>query len=126
MISTAAMIFAKPAKTQALQLASLNLLINFLLYNPVLTLQIMETPQHAGLGRALLDEWFVALKSPSGKALPRVHDKRLSIIALSVLIEMDPLHVPPSLKEGWPGLLGGAIDVFATLGEAMSSRWFLF
>lgn len=122
MISAAATIFGKPAKTQALRLASLNLLINFLLYNPVQSLQIMETPQHTGLARALLDAWFIALKSPNGKALPRVHDKRLSIMALCALMEMDPSHVPPSLKEGWPGLLGGALDVFATLDEAMSSE----
>jgi len=81
----------------------------------------METPQHAGLARALLDEWFVTLKSPNGKALPRVHDKRLSVIALSALMEIDPSHVPPSLKDGWPGLLGGALNVFVTLGEAISS-----
>jgi hypothetical protein len=82
----------------------------------------METPQHSGLARALLDEWFVALKSSNGKALPRVHDKRLSIITLSALMEIDPSRVPPSLKDGWPGLLGGALDVFATLGEAISSN----
>jgi importin-7 len=121
MISFAATIFVKQSRGPALKLASLNLLINFLLYNPVLALQIMEA-QHVGLVRALLDEWFVALKSPNGKGLPRVHDKRLSIIALSTLMEMDPSRVPVGLKEGWPGLLGGALHVFETLDEAISSQ----
>lgn len=122
MIATAATVYAKPSKVPTLKLEIMNLLINLLLYNPVVSLQIMES-QHSGLARSLLDEWFIALQSEHGKGLPRVHDKRLSVIALSALIEMDSANVPPSLQDGWPGLLAGALNVFATLQEAINSTF---
>lgn len=123
MIATAATVYGKPSKGATLKLESLNLIINFLLYNSSLSLQIMESPQHVGLARAVFDEWFIALQSEGGKGLPRVHDKRLSIVALSALMELDPSLVPPTLREGWPGLLGGALNVFSNLQEAMNSAF---
>lgn len=125
MIATAATVFSKPSKQPTLKLASMNLLINTLLYNPILALQVLESPPHTGLARALFDEWFVALKSEGGKALPRVHDKRLTLITLSALLELSVDHIPPSLRDGWPGILGGALNVFSTLQEAMASAYHL-
>ena len=79
-----------------------------------------------GLARAFFDAWFVALGSESGKALPRVHDKRLSIVALSALLEMNPASVPAVLRDGWPGIVGGALNVFREWSKAVESERFPF
>lgn len=101
----------------------LNTLINAVLYNPVLALQIMHA-QGNGLLRAFFDQWFVALKTDS--ALPRAHDKQLSIIALCSLLEMNPAAVPDSLRDGWSGLLGGALRLFKELPKALERAFSFF
>jgi len=56
------------------------------------------------------------------RGLPRVHDKTLSIVALSALLEMEPAAVPAELRDGWPGIVGGAIRVFKGLPKAIAAR----
>ncbi|KAK0487807.1 armadillo-type protein [Armillaria novae-zelandiae] len=107
------------AETSALRLANLEVLINAILYNPVGTLHIMEASR-PGLTRVFLDKWFAAINSES--QLPRVHDKRLSILALCALIEMDPGGVPESVKQGWPGILGGILKLFKEFPKAVEAR----
>jgi hypothetical protein len=121
-IADAARIFTVPNKNKLIKVEILNLLINTILYNPALAFRIMESQTEVlDLARSVLDEWFAALKSEGGKQLPRVHDKRLSIIALSALLEMDPADIPDSLRDGWPSIVGGVLEVFKTLPEAMAS-----
>lgn len=74
-----------------------------------------------GMSRVFFDEWFVAINNDI--KLPRVHDKRLSIVALCSLMEMDPSAIPDILKEGWPGIVGGALKLFKDLPRAMEG-WF--
>ncbi len=76
----------------------------------------METSR-PGLTRVFLDKWFAAINSEN--QLPRVHDKRLSILALSALIEMDPSGIPDSVKQGWPGILGGILKLFKEFPKAV-------
>jgi len=51
-----------------------------------------------------------------------VHDKKLSIVALCSLMEMDPSAIPDILKEGWPGIVGGALKLFKDFPKAMEVR----
>lgn len=104
--------------TSALCLANLEVLINALLYNAAASLQIMEG--HAqGASRVFFDQWFAAINTED--KLPRVHDKKLSILALCALMEMDPSLVPDSLKDGWHGIVAGALKIFKDLPKAIES-----
>ncbi|KAK0187704.1 armadillo-type protein [Armillaria mellea] len=84
-----------------------------------LRLANLETAR-PGLTRVFLDKWFAAINSEN--QLPRVHDKRLSILALSALIEMDPSGIPDSVKQGWPGILGGILKLFKEFPKAVEAR----
>ncbi|KAG8924879.1 hypothetical protein FRC01_010942 [Tulasnella sp. 417] len=101
-----------------LQIAGLDAIINCIYYNPVMTLQALEQAQ--GGSRAFFDKWFAAMNSPKG--LPRVHDKKLSILALCELLKMDTSAVPPTLTEGWSGLVAGTLAIFKELPEAEDRR----
>lgn len=90
-----------------------------MLYNPALALATLEA---AGGSRAFFDKWFAAMKEDKG--LPRVHDKKLSILTLCELLKMDVNAVPPSLKDGWGGLVGGILDVFKALPDAEIRKYF--
>ncbi|TFY82908.1 hypothetical protein EWM64_g1102 [Hericium alpestre] len=107
------------AETTALRLANLEVLINAVLYNPGPALQFMEQ-YRAGTGRVFFDKWFAAINSDSG--LPRVHDKKLTILALCALMELGPSGIPDNLKDGWHGIVAGALRVFKDLPKAVASR----
>lgn len=105
------------AEGAALRLANLEVLINAVLYNPSAALHIMEmhTP---GMSRVFFDQWFLAINSDN--KLPRVHDKKLSIVTLCSLMEMNPSAIPNVLKEGWPGVVAGALKIFKDLPKAIA------
>ncbi|KZT65852.1 ARM repeat-containing protein [Daedalea quercina L-15889] len=107
------------ANTTALRLANLEVLVNAVLYNPGAALHIMESCA-PGTARAFLDKWFEAINGEN--RLPRVHDKKLSIMALSALLEMDPTQIPDSVQEGWPGIVSGALRIFQDLPKAIAAR----
>ena len=85
----------------------------------------MDSPQLNGLARGFFDAWFTALASASKGLddLPRVHDKRLSILTLGKLMEMEPANVPVSLQPGWAGIVAGALSVFKELPAALQSTF---
>ena len=93
------------------------MLINAVLYNPGAALALMDAQRPHG-ARLFFDRWFAAVNAERG--LPRVHDKTLSIVALSALLEMKAGAVPAELREGWPGIVGGAIRVFKGLPKAIA------
>ena len=68
-----------------------------------------------------LDRWFTAIKSENG--LPRVYDKKLTIVALSALMEMGQSEVPESLGEAWKVMVSGALKVFEGLPKAIASEY---
>ena len=72
------------AETKAFELANLEVLINTVLYNPGAALALMDA-QHPHGAKVFFGRWFAALDKEHG--LPRVHDKTLSIVALSALLE---------------------------------------
>ncbi|KAJ7490549.1 armadillo-type protein [Mycena latifolia] len=103
------------AETAALRLANLEVLINAVLYNPAAALHFME-----GNARVFFDAWFVVIGDQA--KMPRVHDKKLAILALCALLEMAPGAVPESLKDGWPGIVGGVLKIFKDLPAAIEAR----
>ena len=92
--------------------------MNAVLYNPHAALVIMESSR-PGMARLFFDKWFAAINVPSH--LPRVHDKKLSIMALCALLEMEPATIPPSLSDGWSGIVAGILKIFKNLPEAIRS-----
>jgi hypothetical protein len=106
------------AETSHLKLANLEVLVNAVLYNPGASLKIMETYK-AGAARSFFDAWFEAITAADSR-LPRVHDKKLSILTLCALLELDPANVPDNLKEGWPHIVGGALKLFEGLPKAIA------
>ena len=106
--------------TSYLRLANLEVLINSVLYNPSAALHFMEVNK-PGTARNFFDRWFAVI---TGDGLPRVHDKKLSILALCSLLEMPPDTVPEPLRDGWPGIVGGILKIFKGLPKAIESQPF--
>ena len=75
-----------------------------------------------GTARLFFDRWFAAINTED--KLPRVHDKKLSLLALSKLLEVDGAMIPTSLQEGWYGIVAGALVIFKSLPQAISSAFF--
>ncbi|THU92451.1 ARM repeat-containing protein [Dendrothele bispora CBS 962.96] len=115
-----ALSYLDKAETTPLKLALLEVLVNSVLYNPSASLHIIESSQ-SGAARAFFDRWFAAINN-SERRLPRVHDKKLSVLALCALLEMDPAQIPESLREGWPGIVGGVLRLFKDLPKAVAER----
>ncbi|KAF5311710.1 hypothetical protein D9611_009470 [Ephemerocybe angulata] len=105
--------------TPPLKLANLEVLINAVLYNPVAALHIIEQKQPGTAGQ-FFNHWFAAINGEN--KLPRVHDKKLSILTLSALMEVPAGSVPDTLREGWPGIVGGALRLFKDLPKAIEVR----
>ncbi|KIK08065.1 hypothetical protein K443DRAFT_672947 [Laccaria amethystina LaAM-08-1] len=110
---------ADKAQTGSLRLANLEVLINAVLYNPTAALHLMES-SHPGSARAFFDKWFVAVNAEN--RLPRVHDKKLSILAMCALLELPPASVPDTLRDGWHGIVGGVLKIFKDLPKAIEHR----
>lgn len=105
-----------PPKTRSLRLANLNVLVNAILYNTPLTFQIIETLS-PNASRIVFDKWFKSMNEPGG--LPRVHDMKLSIMAMCGLLELDEPSIPPSLKDGWTSIAPVLLTIFKQLPEAV-------
>ncbi|KAI0372335.1 ARM repeat-containing protein [Pilatotrama ljubarskyi] len=118
-IITTALSVVDKAETNALRLANLNVLVNAILYNPAAALHIMEQAG-PGTARSFFDKWFAAINVEA--RLPRVHDKKLSIMALCALMEIDPANVPESIKEGFYGIVSGALKLFQEYPKAVQAR----
>lgn len=51
-----------------------------------------------------------------------MHDKKLAILALCACLELDPAAIPETLKDGWPGIVGGILSIFKALPKAIEGR----
>ncbi|KAG6330261.1 hypothetical protein ID866_8829 [Astraeus odoratus] len=101
------------------RLANIEVLVNAVYYNPAAALHLMENYK-AGASRVFFDKWFAIIKVDT--KLPTVHDKKLSILALCKLLEVDVSLVPEVLRDGWPGIVAGALDIFKSLPQAIAKR----
>jgi hypothetical protein len=105
-----------PPKTRSLRLANLNVLVNAILYNASATFQIIEGLS-PNFSRVVFDKWFKSMNEKDG--LPRVHDMKLSLMAMCGLLELEESAIPPSLKEGWASIVPAVLAIFKKLPEAM-------
>ncbi|KAF8125741.1 armadillo-type protein [Boletus edulis] len=105
--------------TYSFKLANMIVLINTVFYNPTAALHLMENYK-PGTARLFFDRWFAAINTED--KLPRVHDKKLSLLVLSKLLEVDGAMIPASLMEGWYGIVGGALVIFKSLPQAITKR----
>jgi hypothetical protein len=88
--------------------------VNSLYYNPLLTLHIMEENNWT---QGFFTSWFQNINK-----FTRVHDKKLAIVALCALLEVPAEQIPASLQAGWSQILTAILTVFKTLGKAIESR----
>jgi hypothetical protein len=106
-------------ETASFRLANLEILVNAVLYNASAALHFMEAYK-PGFSRTFFERWFVAINSDN--KLPHMHDKKLSILALCKLLEMEAGAIPEGLRDGWPGIVGGALNIFKALPQAIAKR----
>jgi hypothetical protein len=92
----------------------MEMVINAIYYNPVLSLQVLEAN---GLTNKFFSAWFSNIDN-----FRRVHDKKLSIAAISSLLTLPADSVPESVQQGWPRLLQGVTRLFQTLPAALKQR----
>ena len=118
-IATALPVVEK-AETNALRLAALDVLVDAVLYNPAAALGILDAAG-PGVARGFFDRWFAAINVEA--RLPRVHDKKLSIMALCALMEMDPAAIPESVKEAWPHIVSGTLKLFQEYPKAVQGAY---
>lgn len=102
-------------KPKSYKIYLVEMVINAIHYNPLLTLQILETK---GWTNRFFSLWFGSMSSFS-----RVHDKKLCIVAISALLNLNHEQVPPSVSVGWPRLLQGITELFRTLPAALKSTY---
>ncbi|OKL61922.1 hypothetical protein UA08_02606 [Talaromyces atroroseus] len=102
------------AKTKSYRVHLMEMVINAVYYNPSLTLQVLEVK---GWTNKFFSAWFSNIES-----FRRVHDKKLSIVAISSLLTLKAEDVPASVQGGWPRLLQGVTRLFHTLPAALQHR----
>lgn len=102
-------------KAKAYRISLMAMTINAIYYNPVLSLQVLEAK---GWTNKFFSLWFSNIDN-----FRRVHDKKLSIAAISSLLTMKAGDVPVSVQQGWPRLLQGVTRLFQTLPAALKRMY---
>ncbi|KAJ5368500.1 importin [Penicillium cataractarum] len=105
---------AGEARTKSYRIHLMEMIINAIYYNPALSLQVLEAK---GWTNKFFSTWFSSIDQ-----FRRVHDKKLSIAAISSLLTMKAADVPVSVQQGWPRLLQGVTRLFQTLPAALKLR----
>lgn len=101
-------------KVKAYRIHLMEMVVNAIYYNPVLTLHILES---SGWTNKFFSLWFSNIDN-----FTRVHDKKLSIAAIVALLTLRADQVPTSVQQGWPRLLQGIVRLFQTLPAAIKSK----
>lgn len=102
------------AKTKSYRVYLMEMVVNSIYYNPALALQVLESK---GWTNKFFSAWFSNIDN-----FRRVHDKKLSIAAISSLLTLKGNDVPPSIQQGWPRLLQGVTRLFQTYPSALKHR----
>ncbi|CUA73326.1 Importin-7 [Rhizoctonia solani] len=113
-VITHALSKAPSAKTKIFKAHLLNVIVAALLCSPALALRALGSS-----ARPVFDRWFVALRDGS---LPRVHDKKLSLLAFCALLKLERETVPAELLDGWVGIVGGILQLLEELPKALEER----
>lgn len=101
-------------KVKSYRIHLMEMVINAIYYNPRLSLTVLEAN---GWTNKFFSLWFSSIDS-----FTRVHDKKLSIGAITALLTLRADEVPISVQQGWPRLLQGVVRLFQTLPAAMKNR----
>ncbi|KAF9437361.1 hypothetical protein BGZ76_001078 [Entomortierella beljakovae] len=101
-------------KTGEFRVQAIEVVMNALYYNPSATLRIME---ENGWTQHFFTLWFSSLDK-----LTRVHDKKLSIVALCSVMSVPVEQLPPALQSGWSQVLTGIMHNFEGLPAAQAKR----
>lgn len=101
-------------KTKSYRIHLMEMVINAIYYNPALSLRALES---RGWTNKFFSAWFSSIDM-----LRRVHDKKLSIVAISALLTLKVSDVPASVQQGWPRLLQGVTKLFQSLPAAEKNR----
>ena len=101
------------AKVKSYRIHLMEMVINSIYYNPLIALRALEVN---GWTNKFFSSWFSNIESFS-----RVHDKKLSICAISALLTLKADEVPASVHQSWPRLLQGVVRLFQTLPTAFKS-----
>lgn len=102
--------------TNSLFLHSLEVVITAVLYNPALSLAILDGHDWT---QQLFASWFKHLHK-----FTRVHDKKLTIMAICALLEwLATVGAGAPLAASSSQLVVGAIAVFRELPLALASEW---
>ncbi|KAJ5112410.1 hypothetical protein N7532_000455 [Penicillium argentinense] len=102
-------------RTKSYRIHLMEMVINAIYYNPVLSLQVLESK---GWTNKFFSMWFSNIDN-----FRRVHDKKLSIAAISSLLTLKAADVPVSVQQGWPRLLQGVTRLFQTLPAALKRKY---
>ncbi|CAE6520075.1 unnamed protein product [Rhizoctonia solani] len=113
-VITHALSKAPSAKTKSFKSHLLNVLVAALYCSPALSLRALGSS-----ARPVFDRWFVALRNGS---LPRVHDKKLSILAFCALLKLERENVPPPLLDGWVGIVSAVLQLLEEYPKALEKR----
>lgn len=101
-------------KIKSYRIHVMEVIINAIYYNPRLALHVLETH---GWTNKFFSNWFSSIEIFS-----RVHDKKLSIVAICSLLTLQADEIPASVQQGWPRLLQGIVKLFQTLPIAVKSE----
>lgn len=101
-------------KVKSYKIHLMEMVINAVYYNPLLTLAVLESK---GWTNKFFSLWFGNMDHFS-----RVHDKKLCIVAIVSLLSLTADQVPVSVSQGWPKLLSGITILFKTLPNALKNR----
>lgn len=101
-------------KVKSYKIHLMEVVINTVYYNPSLALHCLESN---GWTNKFFSLWFSSIDS-----FTRVHDKKLSIAAITALLTLRAEDVPVSVQQGWPRLLQGIVRLFQTLPAALKSK----
>jgi len=101
-------------KVKSYRIHLMEMVINAIYYNPRLSLNVLEAN---GWTNKFFSFWFGSIDS-----FTRVHDKKLSIGAITALLTLSAEEVPQSVQPGWPRLLQGVVRLFQTLPAALKNR----
>ena len=101
-------------KVKVYRIHLMEMVINAIYYNPLLALRVLETNQWTN---KFFSSWFSSIE-----IFTRVHDKKLSIVAISALLTLNANEVPSSVEQGWPRLMQGVVRLFQTLPVAMKRK----
>lgn len=101
-------------KVKSYRIHLMEMVINAIYYNPRLSVHVLESN---GWTNKFFSLWFSSIDS-----FTRVHDKKLSIGAITQLLTLRADEVPQSVQQGWPRLLQGVTRLFQTLPAALKNR----